>query len=215
MIKASILENLYKNVRTLIPKDCELIIAGGCIRDYFNERSSFKDVDFFLSCENREHYLHVLESLTDTFGKGKCIDKNDEINDEQYENFRNLLGVQEYTFRFGTPFQIIGIQKLNSNGPPPQLRGLLGPEWGRRAELGFAKEVLSTFDFDINCSYYDGNSFIETDEAKVDRYSMMFSIKTCRNNGLELIKVIDKFKRLSETKYKNYSLNFTKDSFIY
>lgn len=196
MIKASILENLYKNVRTLIPKDCELIIAGGCIRDYFNERSSFKDVDFFLSCENRGHYLHVLESLTDTFGKGKCIDKNDEINDEQYENFRNLLGVQEYTFRFGTPFQIIGIQKLNS-------------------KLGFTKEVLSTFDFNINCSYYDGNSFIETDEAKVDRYGREFSIKTCRNNGLELIKVVDKFKRLSETKYKNYSLNFTKDSFTY
>lgn len=190
MIKPAVFENLYYSVKKFLPNNNELIIAGGCLRDYFNNRSSFKDVDFFVDC-NRKDFELFTSNLSKTYGEGKNIDNPSIV----YDGVRHLVGVKEFSFRFGTPFQIIGIQR----------------EF--RKTCSFEKEVLKTFDLSINCSYYNGTEFVETSEARLDRDCLTMTIKTCRT-GTELVKVVDKFKRLKENKYPEFSLHFTGESFI-
>ena len=192
MIKAQIISNLYDQVRKLIPEVNEIFIGGGCIRDYFNECSSFKDIDFFVEAEDRTEAESILEKVRTVFSREENLSKEEF---KQYENFRNIINVSEFKFRFNSPFQLIFIRRLNKKIP-------------------FTEEVFSTFDFNINCSYYnDKDGFKETNESNTDRNQRSFTIRTCYNNGSELQKIVAKFNRLQESKYKDYTLFYNKDSF--
>lgn len=192
MIKAKIISNLYDQVRKLIPEVNEIFIGGGCIRDYFNECSSFKDIDFFVEAKDRTEAESILKKVRTVFGKEENLSKEEF---EQYENFRNIINVSEFKFRFNSPFQLIFIKRINKNLP-------------------FTEEVFSTFDFNINCSYYNHiDGFRETKESNLERLRKSFTIRICYNNGSELQKIVAKFNRLQESKYKDYTLYYNKDSF--
>lgn len=192
MIKPQIITNLYNQVRKLIPEENEIFIGGGCIRDYFNSCSSFKDVDFFVEAEDRDEAEFILEKVRTLFGKEENLSKEEF---EQYENFRNIINVSEFKFRFNSPFQLIFIKRIIKKIP-------------------FTEEVFSTFDFNINCSYYNHKEgFQETNDSCINRLQKSFTIRTCYNDGRDLEKLVSKFLRLKEQKYKDFTLLYEKKAF--
>lgn len=190
MIKLEPLRQLHEQIHKGAGLEC--LIAGGSIRDYLSGRKSFKDIDVFLKCENKEDFFFKLNQLEKFFGKPKNPETlaKDEYNSE--DTAPPIIGVANYKIRFDTDLQIVGFKTT--------------------AEKPFTTQVFESFDFLINCCGLNETGIIDTAEAKADRLSLAFTIQNVWSAN-QLIKIIHKYERLEKEKYNGYRLFYQKGAF--
>lgn len=184
---------LIKRVQAQISDTLGLnaLVAGGCIRDHLCNKSNYKDIDVFIPVTDYDDFTEKINKLSPRFGEGKVVG---EVH--TYEGGvpdTPLIGVREYTVRFSTPLQIVG-QKYTGEAS------------------GFHEAVFNRFDFGINCCGLDSHTIIDMPYARFDRANHSITILNIWS-PLQLVKAIDKYKRLTETKYRGWILNYYNGAF--
>lgn len=189
MINLRSITNVYNQINNVV--DTNVLVAGGCIRDYLCNQPSYKDIDVFIQCEGRQDFFSKLDKLKPVFG----LPHNPDSLEQEYNSTDcapPILGVADFKCRIDTCLQIVGF-KISKN-------------------IEFSSAVFNSFDFSVNCCGLDTTGIIDTPEAKTDRRCNTFTLKNVWS-GKQLLKVIDKYKRLSSTKYKNWEFNYKQDAF--
>lgn len=188
MIKLDQIERVFDRVKTELNTD--VLVAGGSIRDYLSKQKSYKDIDVFIRTETPQQFNNYCNQLSKFYGSGTSL-STEQIEPADYRSNPSIVEVVNFKIRFGTDLQLVGVRAAGPN---------------------FSDGVFKSFDFNINCSGFNENGIVDTPEAKLDRATKTFTIRNVFS-GHQLVRLIEKYKRLTETKYPNFKLGYTKSAF--
>lgn len=189
MIKLTSLEAVFAQVHNAVKSDT--LLAGGAIRDYLSNKSSYKDIDVFIQSETVYEFEEKCSNLESFFGKGKTLSKEQIETPKEYRENPSIVKVKTFQCRFGTELQIVGVRNTLSD---------------------FPQSVFKSFDFAINCCGLNETGIIDTPQAQADRVNQTFTLQNVWSPN-QLIKLIDKYKRLTEQKYAGYQLAYIPEAF--
>jgi len=188
MINLNQVERVFNRVKETLNTD--VLVAGGSIRDYLSNKKTYKDLDIFIRTDELLHFQEQCNKLSKYYGLSQSL-SNKQLETPDYRNNPAIVEVVNFKIRFGMDLQLVGV---------------------RNAGVNFPKGVFSSFDFNINCCGYNETGIVDTPEAKMDRLTKTFTIRNVYS-GHQLVRLIDKYKRLTETKYPNFKLAYTQGAF--